>query len=450
MRLAILKAGLLYSLSRIAVNAHGSLRVALLPEAGPWIGLRNTRLTAGVLVCRRIRPEYLLIFFLCNLCAICCAQKPDVLCDDGDGHFEARFVTGVSVLVTAVKAGEFAAHSCGATVSWKQQDVAVDRAAQVDIDVLGADLGQGVPVVAFQVRKADKDLQASYQIYSLERPPRLLRTITGGNAYRAADVDLDNRVAIWTGDAAAVDGFDGLASTDFDFAPVVALRFERNRLMDVSADFPADYDQRIAQVRAHLETEALQDFRNSDGKLTDGSLPAQQLALLRRTKVRVLEIAWLYLYSGREEKAWAELAAAWPPGDVDRVREAILMARKNGIDAQMDGIAPAPGHFRQRQHPDIYETERTNTSFRFQSQQIRYETIVDVPPRQILIMRKTWPPEEEAVDLVVDAAGKVWSAKTDVPDPELIQATRGWKFIPAFKDGRPVACNYRIAVSPYR
>ena len=33
-------------------------------------------------------------------------------------------------------------------------------------------------------------------------------------------------------------------------------------------------------------------------------------------------------------------------------------------------------------------------------------------------------------------------------DPQLVNAALTWKFIPAFKDGRPVASRLRIAVSP--
>jgi hypothetical protein len=32
-------------------------------------------------------------------------------------------------------------------------------------------------------------------------------------------------------------------------------------------------------------------------------------------------------------------------------------------------------------------------------------------------------------------------------DPELINAALGWKFVPAFKDGRPVASRLRFTVS---
>lgn len=383
------------------------------------------------------------------MAGVCRAEGQQVLCIDGDGHFDAHFDTGVNILVAAVRSGEFAAHRCGASLSWKDGDLVVTpEAAQVDIDVLGADPGFGAPVVAFQVRKADSDVRATYQIYAL-RNPRLLRTITGGDFYRAADADFDGRVAIWTADAAAADGFDGLAYADFDVPPVVAMRFQRGRLVDVSADYPEDYDRWIAGLRAHLDPKAASEFHASDSR-PDRTLPQEQLARLKKTRVRILEIAWLYLYSGRQQKAWEELAQVWPPADLARVEAAVLQARKTGIDAQVDAVAPAPEHYHPRQHTTVYETQLANTSLRFQAQAIHLGNVVDILPREILLQRRTWPSSDETVDLMLDAAGKVWSIKTEIPDPELKEVAKGWKFIPAFKDGLPVACNYRVIIAPNR
>jgi hypothetical protein len=92
--------------------------------------------------------------------------------------------------------------------------MAVQPTAQVDIDVLGADLGFGIAAVAFQVRNMNDAWSASYFVYSLDRNPRLLGTITGGDIYRASDADFNNHVSIWTTDAAAVSGFDGLTYAD--------------------------------------------------------------------------------------------------------------------------------------------------------------------------------------------------------------------------------------------
>ena len=46
--------------------------------------------------------------------------------------------------------------------------------------------------------------------------------------------------------------------------------------------------------------------------------------------------------------------------------------------------------------------------------------------------------EEENVEMVIDAAGKVRSAKVlGTPDEELVKAASGWKFIPAFPRSPP-------------
>jgi hypothetical protein len=82
-----------------------------------------------------------------------------------------------------------------------------------------------------------------------------------------------------------------------------------------------------------------------------------------------------------------------------------------------------------------------------------------IPPTAILLLRppvsETQQPGAEPelfLDLVIDGSGKVRSAEssrkaTDV-DSDLIKAALTWKFIPAFKDGRPVASRLRLAVSP--
>jgi hypothetical protein len=60
-------------------------------------------------------------------------------------------------------------------------------------------------------------------------------------------------------------------------------------------------------------------------------------------------------------------------------------------------------------------------------------------------------PSEIALDLVIDSAGKVRSAKpVGAPDPELIKSTAGWKFIPAYKLDKPVASHFRIITMPYQ
>jgi hypothetical protein len=170
----------------------------------------------------------------------------------------------------------------------------------------------------------------------------------------------------------------------------------------------------------------------------------------------VLEIVWSYLYSGREPEAWSALEDMWPSSDVERIRAAILNARRHGI---LQGVDHASGGSSQGHHATVYDA--TGISY----VQASVNPVNGAPvstseppiiqPKSILLRRP--PPaageyisrEEEVVELVVDAAGKVRSAKiVDGVDKKLVEAALGWHFIPAFRDKRPVACRFRLRVWP--
>ena len=392
-----------------------------------------------------------------------------MVCSDGFGSFEAKSPGDVTVSVGAAKTAGFAQRVCQAKLSWGEQELLVEPSAwQVDVDVMDVDLGLGSPVVALQIKKSDLDSLMKYEIYSLTKPPRTLRTITGGNFFRAADTDLDGRIEIWTNDAGAVDGFENLALSALDFAPPIALRFEHKRLMDVSSEFPAQFDRYIATVRAQLDARQLSDFKNSDGQLSTLS-PSKmdELHRLRKTKIRVLEIVWCYLYSGREQDAWHALADMWPAADFDRIRTAILNARKRGVRSEVDGVSSDSSHSRRKRKVIIYDAvtdTQANNKTHVEDETGGEEDHIrayqaDTYPQPILI-RRPLPPEgvpaatlnaEVAVDMVIDAAGKVWSINIEGgPDKDLIDASAGWKFVPALKFGRPVASHMRLGVTPFR
>ena len=80
-----------------------------------------------------------------------------------------------------------------------------------------------------------------------------------------------------------------------------------------------------------------------------------------------------------------------------------------------------------------------------------------IPPKSILLRRPPPspialnPPSNEVLELVVDVAGKVHSAKViGGADEPLIAATAGWQFTPAFRDGRPVLCRFRLSLEAYK
>jgi hypothetical protein len=277
------------------------------------------------------------------------AQLSQPVCNRGKGHFDGILPTGMTVRVGAVTSGAFATRACQAVLSSKGDRVEVVRTSpQIDIDVLGADLGFGSPVAAFTVQPVTG--RPSYEIWSIERKPRRLRILTGGGSYRALDAGFHQQVAIWTTDAAAVDGFDGLADADYRAPPTVVLQFDHNTLVDVSAWYREQYDHQIAALRRTLTAKALIEFRKTDGQLSAGSLPTAELVPLRKTKAAALEIVWAYLYSGRPDRAWAELAALWPAADLDRIKAAIAAARARGNRGTSDqnSLRRAPPEVDQR------------------------------------------------------------------------------------------------------
>jgi len=386
----------------------------------------------------QVRRFIWLVAFCCAAAIFARGQARDVVCQDGYGKFGVKFPTGVIVFAGAAKDAELSKRTCEATLAWdKQELVVVPEASEVDIDVLGVDLGLGTPVVAFEIRKAPGDLRSVYQIYSLKKPPRLLRTISAGDLYSAADTDLDGRIEIWTGDAGAVDGLDNLTAGELDFAPTVVLRFENGRL-----------------ARAQLNPQELIDFKHSDGRLqANSSLPVEQAHRLRVTKVKVLEIVWSYLYSGREPEAWHALADMWPPADLERIRASLMAAQARGVRAVVDGVSAGTSRMHLKKFAYIYETAPTSGA---KSPEGTTGTLTaDIKPQPILIRRppppdtqEALPDTGEALDLLIDAAGKVRSSvAAGKADAALIIASKQWKFIPAFaRDGRPVASRMHFVV----
>jgi hypothetical protein len=393
----------------------------------------------------------------------CGAQTSDITCDHGDGAFKADFQTGVKVDVNAVKSGPLATRRCEAKLisAGNVLEVATN-AERVGIDVLGSDLGFRVPVVAFLVRASNTDTQSEYRIYSLKVQPTLLRTIRGGSSYRASDTKLNGHIEIWTDDMIGVDGFEEIPAADLDFAPTVVLRFEKSRLIDVSSEFRPQFDQQIAEVYAHLDRQDLADFRSTGGKLTLSTIhSAARLQRLRRVKTQVLEIVWSYLYSDREPEAWQALGAMWPGADIERIHSLLATLRARGILAQTDGAEYKTGSRPWNVHAEIYEItnpDKSTTNGLVSSMALapgaRPKADAVTEPKAILLRR---PPElqgsqaqlyaNELLELVVDAAGKVHSARILAGnDRSILAATKGWQFIPAFRNGDPVACRFRLRV----
>jgi len=385
----------------------------------------------------------------CSMAGLCAAQDHDVLCSDGNGGFQSESHNGVKVRVRAARTGGLATRACEASLIWDGGTTMITPyASQVDLDAFGVDLGLGVPVTALQLKKSGDECCMEYRVYSLEKPPRLLRTITGGKFFSAADRELDGEPEIWTNDAAALTGFEHLGPAELDAGPTMVLRFERGMLLDASSEFQPYYDQRIAELLQELAPGSLRDFKSSDGKLSPNApFPAEQLQRLRSVKAKIIEIVWDYLYSGREQQAWRTLTEMWPAADVARIHTAIADARGRGITAQLDGVSnPIVGRRRKqvRTFDAIVQSASGKLDF--------------TPPVPIMLYRPPLsetvserPQSELLLELVIDSAGKVRSAepvgKAHSVDAVLLNSVNDWRFVPAFRANRAVASRIRLAVS---
>jgi len=443
-----------------AISAETGARHVALPCARPLLILpKSIKFKLKLL---RIQRKYRLSLFLfsCLAANACHAQHRDVLCREGAGDFDAEFLTGVKVHVGAGRNQELAARVCDATLSWSDQTLVLTSAvAELDIDAFGVDLGLGAPIIALQEKKSKTECCMTYEIYSLKQPPLLLRRITGGEFFSAADTDLDGRVEIWTDDAAAVEGFENFHLSDLDFSPPIVLRFAHSRLLDVSSEFRPYFDQKIADERAKLNLQDIDDFKSSDGKLEPSAvLSPINRSRLRSTKMKILEIVWSYLYCGREKDAWHSLQEMWPASDIDRIRTAILVARSRGIRSQVDGTLTVTHPGRQAYAKIFDGTTAVSATPGLIPKGAMVSTPI-TPPRAILMERE--PPvtardrelaqTESTLKLVIDSAGKVRSVEVlgnaDRVDEQLVRSTTGWKFIPAFNVDQPVASQILLGVS---
>ena len=411
----------------------------------------------------------------CAIAGACHAQSDAVVCRDGTGSFAAASLTGVSVQAGAARTEGLARRVCEGTLLWDKRKLVVATAvAQVDVDAFGIDIGLGPPVATFQIKRADADCCMAFQIYSLRKPPQLLRTITGGSFFSIADTDLDGQIEIWTNDAASLNGFESLDAGRPELAPTVILRFTRGRLSDVSSEFQNYFDNEIARVRSELDPKDLREFKNSNGRLPPTAhFSAEDLRHsenLERTKERVLQIIWSYLYSGREQEAWNSLADLWPQPDLDRIRAAITSARARGIRAQVDGVSAKVSSGAQKR-TEVFDARTLRTvqpGMKLSEGAPEKRGVGIILPRPILIGRRipegqseeSLADSEVLLELVIDSAGKVRSAEPAEPaidrasdrelDSSIRSATARWKFIPTLSAGRAVASRVYFVVSPKR
>jgi hypothetical protein len=138
----------------------------------------------------------------------------------------------------------------------------------------------------------------------------------------------------------AFDYFDGFCHACSPF-PSVYLGLEGTKMIDISHDYLAAYDDAILKIRHKLKFEDLQRLRVLD----ENVLKAGEEA----TATQVLEIVLAYLYSGRREQAHRALTQMWPAFDVRRMWDLILKTRREGVLKEVSGNT-SNGRIRKHAH----------------------------------------------------------------------------------------------------
>lgn len=116
------------------------------------------------------------------------------------------------------------------------------------------------------------------------------------------------------------------------------------RLQNVSPDFTAECDAKIAEARSRIRLEALGRFLT----VPDLSEDSESRPPTEELRKQILEVVLAYLYSGRESRGWQELDEMWPAGDRGRIKKVILEAVADGIlskvsDPPVTPPSKAPG-----------------------------------------------------------------------------------------------------------
>lgn len=164
-----------------------------------------------------------------------------------------------------------------------------------------------------------------YWIFSFSPDPMLVGELDNDEPV-SLGLASKGRIVLHTRDE-AFNNFDSLC---YACSPRVDLYFvlQGDQFKDVTGEFITDVN--LDAMRKRLNTLPLDRFR----QLTS----TQDLAPdLSEAKAAVLNLVLGYLYSGHEEEAWKALQENWPPSDVARIKEQILVAQGKGTLKAVEG-----------------------------------------------------------------------------------------------------------------
>ncbi len=173
----------------------------------------------------------------------------------------------------------------------------------------------------------------TYRIADLGERPVILGAVQNETPFYFFRDKASGQYRIMTSDG-AFDYFDDLCHACTPF-PRVVLQATADGLRDVSPQFTEQYDSEIAFARAKIAQGEAGKFVESD---------------FRDARPIVLEIAFSYLYSGRDAQAWQVLDEMWPAHDRERIKKLIVDTRAKGLLSKLEKTRPVPTDFASYAH----------------------------------------------------------------------------------------------------
>lgn len=246
-------------------------------------------------------------------------------CSGGEGHV-VKNLQGVQVEFTPTTDDAFVfGQACSVVVRDSAKNTIFSETdSGFSVVMMDSDVnGDGVPDLVLESYSGGAHCCWTYYIISLGANPRLLTQFENERGAAFVRNVKNGRIDIETQDG-DFDYFDGQRHACTVF-PLVYLRLEGTKFVDVGSEHLAAYDEIIAKSQKALSDDKRQHLRSLKSRLTEDQ------GLDDDTVSNSLKIVLAYLYSGREAEAHQTLVELWPRFDQERIWNLILESRRNGI-----------------------------------------------------------------------------------------------------------------------
>jgi hypothetical protein len=295
-----------------------------------------------------MRLHVLALFLLIALSSTFARAEEKDQCVSGD-HTITQEVLGFSVTISRYHDISLPAEfqECRAVVRDHQKHVAFSvHESCLAVVLAGQDVnGDGIPDMVLEGDSGGMHGTKTYYLLSLGNKPRLiLQFQTEGVPAQFVRNPTSGAMEIHTWDGAFF-SFDQMANS-FSPYPDIYFQVQGATLKDVSQHHRAEYDRAIRQVKMKmgLSAEDFARFRVIDESWEKAGEEVPASA--------VLQIAVLYLYSGRELRAHQTIQQMWPAWDQPRIWKLILETRRLGL-SQFSNHRILWSHGRNKEHSGI-------------------------------------------------------------------------------------------------